>query len=111
MGPLAKKPRGVALSKRRKIAMRFFSLIGFQHVILFFFPTLILVILLYFGFARLHFQGKDSEQRKKTIIHTYPDGIEARNAPFPLILILTIVGFLLWAVFYILGIGLTGVNI
>jgi hypothetical protein len=63
------------------------------------------------GFARLHFQGKDSEQRKKTIIHTYPDGIEARNAPFPLILILTIVGFLLWAVFYILGIGLTGVNI
>jgi hypothetical protein len=91
--------------------MRFFNLFGFQHVVLFFFPTLILVILLYLGFARAYFQGKNSEERKKTIIHTYPDGIEERNAPFPLILILTIAGFLLWAFFYILGIGLLGVKI
>jgi hypothetical protein len=91
--------------------MRFFNLFGFQHVVLFFFPTLILVILLYLGFTRAYFQGKNSEERKKTIIHTYPDGIEERNAPFPLIIILTIAGFLLWAFFYILGIGLLGVKI
>jgi hypothetical protein len=91
--------------------MRFFNLLGFQHVVLFFIPTLILVILLYIGFARAHFQGKDSEERKKTIIHTYPDGIEEKNAPFPLILILTIAGFLLWAFLYILGTGLLGVKI
>jgi hypothetical protein len=91
--------------------MRFFNLLGFQHVILFFFPTLILVILLYFGFARKIFQSNDAQERKNRIIHTYPDGIESRNAPFPLILILTIAGFLLWAFFYILGIGLSGVKI
>ena len=41
----------------------------------------------------------------------YPGGIEAKNSPFPLFLILVIIGFLLWAILYALGIGLLGVKI
>jgi hypothetical protein len=94
-----------------EINMRFFNLLGFQHVVLFFIPTLILIILLYWGFSRTHFQGKDSEERKKTVVHQYPEGIEEMNAPFPVILILIIAGFLLWAFFYAFGIGQLGVII
>ncbi len=91
--------------------MRYFSLLGFQHVVLFLFPTLLLVILLYLGLSRAHFRGKNSEEREKTIVHSYPEGLEAKNSPFPLILILIIFGFLLWAFFYIFVIGLLGVKI
>ena len=59
----------------------------------------------------MYFKGKNSEEREKRIVHTYPEGIEAKNSPFPLFLILVIIGFLLWAILYALGIGLLGVKI
>ena len=91
--------------------MRFFELLGFQDVVLFIFPTLIFIILFYFGLSRARFLKKNSEEREKRVVHTYPEGIEARNSPFPLVLIMVIVGFLLWAFFYTLGTGLLGVII
>jgi Na+/H+ antiporter NhaC len=91
--------------------MRYFQLLGFQHIVLFFFPTLILMILLYIAFSRTHLKNHDAEEKENAVEHSYPEGIEARNAPFPLILILIIIGFLLWSFFYILGHGLLGVKI
>ncbi len=91
--------------------MRYFPLFNFQHIILFFIPTVLFVILAYTAFSRMYFRGKNSEEREKRIVHTYPGGIEAKNAPFPLFLILVIIGFLLWAILYALGIGLLGVKI
>jgi len=91
--------------------MRYFPLLNVQHIILFFIPTVLFIILAYTAFSRMHFKGKDSEDRDKRVVHTYPGGIEAKNAPFPLFLILIIIGFLLWAIFYALGIGLMGVKI
>lgn len=91
--------------------MRYFGLVGFQHVVLFAFPTLILIILLYVAFAKSHFHKADSEERKKKIVHSYPAGIESTNSPFPLILILLIAGFLLWTFFFILGSWHWGVKI
>jgi hypothetical protein len=47
----------------------------------------------------------------RKVIERYPGGIEGRNAPFPLVLILIILGTVLWAYFYILVTGLLGVKI
>ena len=91
--------------------MRLFELLGFKDVVLFLFPTLIFIILFYFGLSYARFQKRDSNEREKNIVHIYPDGIKARNSPFPLILAMIIIGFLLWAFFYTLGIGLLGVRI
>ena len=91
--------------------MRFFPLEGFRDIILFLFPTLIAIILMYVGWSRSHFRTKDSAEREERIYQRYPEGLEDRNAPFPLILILIIAGFVLWAVFYMLGIAILGVKI
>ncbi|NNG06230.1 MAG: hypothetical protein HKM90_00735 [Desulfobacteraceae bacterium] len=91
--------------------MRFFHLLNLQHIVLFLFPTLIFIVLLYMGLSRAYFQTRDSEEREKRVVHTYPDGLAARNSPFPLILILIIIGFLLWGAFYAIGIGILGVKI
>jgi hypothetical protein len=91
--------------------MRYFELLGFQHVILFVFPALIFMILLYVGLSRSHFMGKNTEERKMKIVHSYPGNLESRNSPFPLILFLIIVGFLMWTISYTLLTGILGVKI
>ena len=91
--------------------MRYFELLGIQHVLLFVFPTLIFMILFYLGITHAHFRRKDSEERLTKIVHNYPHGLESRNAPFPLILILIITAFVIWTFLYTLGSGILGVKI
>lgn len=91
--------------------MRLFALSNFQDIILYLFPTLIFMILFGAGLAYTRFQRKDDRQREETVIYRFPEGIEDRNAPFPLMMMLTIVGTVLWAFFYILMHGLLGVKI
>jgi hypothetical protein len=91
--------------------MRFFELIGVRDVALFLFPTLIFIIFFILAMSRAYLHRKDSQEREKTVVHQYPEGIEARNSPFPLVLILLIVGFLLWAFLYAFVIGHPGVKI
>jgi len=91
--------------------MRFFELLNFQHIMGVLFPTLLFMLVFGIGLGFMHFRTKDAEQRKTTITHVYPTGIEERNAPFPLIMVLTILGTFLWAVFYILMHGVLGVKI
>lgn len=91
--------------------MRFFGVLGFQHVVLFLFPTLVFIILLFVGLKGMHIRTRASEERKQKIIRAFSGDIEERNAPFPLFLILVIIGFVLWAVFYTLGTGILGVKI
>jgi hypothetical protein len=55
--------------------------------------------------------GKNAEEKKMKIVHRYPANLESRNAPFPLILILIIVGFLMWTISYTLLTGILGVKI
>ena len=85
--------------------MRFFELIGIRDVVLFLFPTLIFIIFFFLALSRAHIHRKDSEERERTVVHRYPGNIEGRNSPFPLVLILLIIGFILWAFFYAFGIG------
>ena len=91
--------------------MHFFELRNIQHFILFFFPAFLTVFLIGIGLAFTHFRTKRSEQNKDRIYYEYDEGIQDKNSPFPLILILTIGGTVLWAIFYILAIGLMEVKI
>ena len=91
--------------------MRYFEVLGIQPVFLFVFPTLIFMILFYLGITHAHFRRKDSEERLTKIVHNYPHGLESRNEPFQLILILIITAFVIWTFLYILGSGILGVKI
>jgi hypothetical protein len=91
--------------------MRYFELLGLQHVILFVFPTLIFIILFYLGITHSHFHRKDSKERLTKSVHSYSHGLESRNAPFPIILILIIAGFIIWTFLYTIGTGISGAKI
>jgi hypothetical protein len=69
------------------------------------------MILFYVGLSRSHFMGKNAEERKRKIVHSYPADLKSRNSPFPLILFLIIVGFLMWTISYTLLTGILGVKI
>ncbi len=91
--------------------MRFFELLNWQHVVLYVFPTLVFMVVFGIGLAFSYFKTKNSEERLKRTYYIFPEGIVDRNAPFPLVMLLIIIGTVLWAVFYILGYGLLGVKI
>ena len=91
--------------------MRLFVLSNFKDIVLYLFPTLVFMILFGVGLAYTRFRGPDHDRREDQIIYRYPAGIEDRDAPFPLIMTLTIVGTVLWAFFYILMYGVLGVAI
>ena len=91
--------------------MRLFALSNFQDIMLYLFPTLVFMIVFGVGLAYTRFHGREDERREREIIYRFPDGIEDRDAPFPLIMTLTVAGAVLWAFFYILMHGVLGVKI
>jgi len=91
--------------------MRFFHLLNFQHIMLYVFPTLIFMVVFGLALGYSHLRSEDAEERKQKIIYRFPEGIEDRNAPFPLAMMLIIAGTLAWVFFYIVGTGLFGVKI
>lgn len=91
--------------------MRFFELLGLQHVILFAFPAIIFIILFYLGITHSHFHGKNSKEKLTKSVHSYSHGLESRNAPFPIILMLIIAGIVIWTFLYTIGTGILGVQI
>ena len=91
--------------------MRFFELLNFQHVVLYLFPAFVFLIIFGIALAYSHFNTSDSEGRQKKIYGQYAEGFETRNGPFPLSLVLIIIGTVVWAFLYTLIIGLLGVKI
>ncbi len=91
--------------------MRFFELLNFQHVVLYLLPAFILLFIFGTALAYSYFNTRDSEARQKKIYGQYVEGFETKNAPFPLTLVLIIIGTVVWAFLYILIIGLLGVKI
>jgi hypothetical protein len=88
--------------------MRFYNLLNIQHLVMAVFPALLCVVLVGIALSFSHFRGKASEARRMRVTGSYPEGIEERDAPFPLFLFLVILGTVLWGFAYILLIGLTG---
>jgi len=86
--------------------MRYFEFLGIQHVIMYVFPAIIFVFLFAIGLGFYHFRAKDGAERESRIIEEFPDGIQGRNAPFPAIAYLTIIGTIIWVLGYILTIGI-----
>ena len=91
--------------------MRFFHLLNMQHVYGLVFTTLLFMVVFGLALKFSHFNSDDAEKRKTRIIYRYPDGIEDRDAPFPLSMTLIIAGTVIWVFFYILMTGLLGVKI
>ena len=91
--------------------MRYFELLNFQHFVLYLLPAWVFILVFAAGLAFTHFRTKESEKKLSKIIEKYPGGIEGRNAPFPLVLYMTIAGTVLWALAYILLNALLGVKI
>jgi hypothetical protein len=91
--------------------MRYFELLGVQHFIMYLFPALAFVVLFIIGLGFYYIHRKGSKASEARIIEQYPGGIQGRNAPFPLVLILTITGTIIWVFAYIVLIGVLGVKI
>jgi hypothetical protein len=91
--------------------MRLFALLNFQHIMAFLFPTLIFMVVFGLALGFKHFHSADAEARKSRILERFADGIEDRNAPFPLVMIVLLAGAVIWGFFYILMHGLLEVRI
>jgi len=91
--------------------MRFFELLNIQQFVLYLFPAWAFILVFVAGLSFAHLRTKESEKKLSKIIEKYPGGIEGRNAPFPLILTMTIAGTVIWGLAYIILIGLLGVKI
>ena len=91
--------------------MRYFELRNLMDFVGYLFPALAFVVLFGIGLAFTHFQRKDSAKRHEEIIERFAGGIEGRNAPFPLIVYLVIIGTVIWSVLYIVLYGVFEVKI
>jgi len=91
--------------------MRYFEVLGLQHLFMYLFPAIAFIALFIIGLGFYHINRKDSAEREARIIERYPGGIEGRNAPFPIVIYLIIAGTIIWVVAYIILIGILGVRI
>ncbi len=85
--------------------MRYFEVLGIQHFFMYLFPAIASIVLFIIGLGFYHIQRKDSAKRETRIIERFPGGIEGRNAPFPILAYLVIIGTIVWVLAYILLIG------
>lgn len=91
--------------------MRLFDLLGFQHVMAYIFIGLLFMVVFGIGLAYVHFRSPDDRRRKVEITARFPEGLAERNAPFPLVMVLIIVGVVIWGFVYTLLHGVLGVKI
>ena len=85
--------------------MRYFEVLGIQHFFMYLFPAIATIALFVIGLGFYHIHRKDSAEREARIIERYPGGIEGRNAPFPILAYLIIIGTIIWVLAYILLVG------
>jgi len=91
--------------------MHYFELRNLQHFFLYLLPAVLGIIVLAVALSGTHFRSKNSDKRMQEVHTTYIDGIKEREAPFPLVLTLILVGTLLWALLYIIFYGVLEVRI
>jgi hypothetical protein len=85
--------------------MRYFEVLGMQHFFMYLFPAIATIAVFVIGLGFYHINRKDSAERESRIIERFPGGIEGRNAPFPILAYLVIIGTIVWVLAYILLIG------
>lgn len=91
--------------------MRLYSLLNAQDIILYLFPTLIFVLVFGLALSFAYFRTKRSKEKETLLYERFPEEIEEGHGPFPIVLVLTIIGTIIWGFLYILVIGLLEVKI
>ena len=91
--------------------MRYFEALGIQHFVMYLFPAIAFIALFIIGLGFYHIHRQDSAERETRIIERYSEGIEGRNAPFPLLAYLVVIGTIIWVLAYIILIGVLKVKI
>jgi hypothetical protein len=87
--------------------MRFFVLQDFRQWLLSVFLGLALVILVYLAFRSYGYSSGRADEKAEQEF-TYPDGLRGRNFPTPLFFLFLYLGFVIWAIFYVVYIGIIG---
>ena len=87
--------------------MRFFSLLDFQYAMLLILLGLIALVLIYVAFSSYDFLPRKRGEKEE--VEDYPGGIQAAHRPIPLILVFIYAGLAIWAVAYVIVIGIRGV--
>ncbi len=85
--------------------MRFFFLQDYQHWLLAVFLGLVLVILVYLAFRSYGYSSERADERAKQEFH-YPDGLTGVNFPTPPFILFLYLGFVIWAICYVIFIGI-----
>lgn len=84
--------------------MRFFDLLDFQYLVLAIFLGFVSAVLIYLGFQSYSF----SRRRKEEGEEEFPGGIRVQNHSIPPFLIFVVIGFIVWAIAYVILYGLRG---
>ncbi len=82
--------------------MHYFPLLDFQDIVLLFFLGIVILMAMYLAFVR------EEQDDRREIKEEYPDGIRAGNRPVPLLLIFLYLSVIIWAIVYVLTVGITG---
>lgn len=83
--------------------MRYFNLLDIQYVVLALFMGLGGLIVIWLSFA-----GHLEERKGDAEAEHYPEGIRIGKGPIPPLLILVYAGFSLWALGYVIRVGIMG---
>ena len=84
--------------------MRSFPMIDVHYVVLALFMGLGALLVLWIAFRGYH----EAHEDEKADLEAYPDGIRTGKGPIPALLLLVYVGFLIWALGYVLKVGVAG---
>jgi len=87
--------------------MRFFFLQDYQDWLLSVFLGLVLAILVYLAFTSYAYaraRAKDRTMHESL----YPDGLKGGDFPTPLFIIFLGLGLAIWAIFYVIYVGIRG---
>jgi hypothetical protein len=86
--------------------MRYFPLFDFQMVVLLSFFGLTILLLLYIALGK--FVASTGQKKGEGEKDEFPEGIRTTRKPFPVILVLIYLGYILWAISYVVVIGIRG---
>lgn len=87
--------------------MRFFFLQDYQHWLLAVFLGIVLAILVYLAFRSYGYSNERADEKAQQGFN-YPDGIVGRNFPTPPFILFLYIGFVVWAIIYVIYIGIMG---
>jgi hypothetical protein len=87
--------------------MRFFWILDYQHEVLGAILGLGAAIIIYLTFRSYYFARERADESKDQKFD-YPDEIHGVNHPTPPHLVFIIGGFFVWAVFYVIIVGIYG---